>query len=83
MLNLVGGKFIIVEDGKPKAVLMSYEEFSDLAVPEVARRLTRVLSEAEEINKEVTKAQLVDWQDETPQSLETAGPEEIKIEPLD
>jgi hypothetical protein len=79
LLKLIGGKFIIVEDGKPSAVLMDYQEFQDLAVPEAASRLRKRLEQIERVNEQVTHAQLLDLREEVIQDL----PDEIKIEPLD
>lgn len=79
VLKLIGGKFVIVEDGQPKAVLMSYDEFQELAAPAAAGRLVERLSKAEEVNELVTHAQLLDLREEVIADL----PEEIRIEPLD
>ena len=78
LLKLVGGKFVIVEEGKPRVVLMSYDEFSELASPHVAAKLAEKFQKIEEVNREITKSQLFDLRqevivDDTP---------EIKVEPL-
>lgn len=78
LLKLIGGKFIIVEDGKPEVVLMSYEEFQDLAVPVYAGKLAERITQAETINEQITTAQLLDLREEVIAEL----PEEIRIEPL-
>lgn len=75
LLKLIGGKFVIVEDGRPTAVLMDYQEFENLAAPVYEQKL---VSKAEEINKEITQAQLQDLREEVMVDL----PEEIRIEPL-
>lgn len=79
LLKLIGGKFIIVEEGKPKAVLMDYEEFQDLAVPVCAGKL---ISKIEEINQKITEAQLQDLREEVIQENLPENFEEIRIEPL-
>ena len=76
LLKLIGGKFIIVEDGVPKAVLMDFKEFEDLAVPAYAGKLAQKLAAAEEVNQEITRAQLLDLREEVIQ-------EELTVEPLD
>lgn len=76
LLKLVGGKFIIVEDGQIKAVLMDYKEFEELAVPHYAGKIAQRLAATEEINREITRAQLEDLREEVIQ-------EEIRVEPLD
>lgn len=76
--KLIGGKFIIVEDGKPQFVLMSYEEFQELVIPQATRKLMEKVGEIEKINEAVTKAQLLDLREEV--IVET--PEEIRVEPL-
>ena len=75
LLKLIGGKFIIVEDGTPAVVLMDYREFESLAAPAQERKLTVKI---EEINKAITSAQLQDLREEVMVDL----PEEIRIEPL-
>jgi PHD/YefM family antitoxin component YafN of YafNO toxin-antitoxin module len=75
LLKLIGGRFIIVEDGKPTVVLMSYQEFENLAAPIYEQRL---VSRVDDINKEITQAQLLDLREEVMVDL----PEEIRIEPL-
>ncbi len=79
LLKLIGGKFIIVEDGQPRAVLMSYEEFQDLALPYYAGKAASDLQKTEEVNRRITSAQLLDLREEVITDL----PPEIKIEPLD
>lgn len=91
LLRLVGGKFILVEDGQPQAVLMSYAEFSELAAPAAAGKLEErfaSLAAAEEVNREITRAQLDDLREEVVVDLPTevlqeADETEIRIEPLD
>ena len=88
LLKLIGGKFIITdEQGSPRAVLMSYDEFSDLAAPGIEKSLMEKFAQAEKVNAEITKAQLQDLREEvvSPEpnfNLEEAGSEEITIEPL-
>ncbi len=77
LVKLLGGKFVIVEDGKPRAVLMNYEEFADLAAPKVASRL---VDQIERINEQITTAQLQDLREEVIVDLPQA--DEIRIEPL-
>lgn len=80
LTKLIGGKFIIVEDGVPRAVLMDYDEFQKLAAPKATEKI------AERINDVITKAQLFDLREEV--MVEDAGQllggaaEEIRIEPL-
>lgn len=64
LLKLIGGKFIIVEDGQPKAVLLSYEEFQELVVPRLTEKLLEKAEKIEKINQEITQAQLADLLDE-------------------
>lgn len=78
LLKLIGGKFIIVEDGKPIAVLMDYQEFQDLAVPVYARKIA---DQVEELNRKITNAQLQDLREEVIQD-DAREIEEIEIEPL-
>lgn len=79
ILKLIGGKFIIVEEGEPKVVLMDYQEFQNLAVPSIAGKLAERISEIEDINKQITKAQLT--ADEGLLAENTV--DEVRIEPLD
>ena len=58
ILKLTGGKYIIVEDGVPKAVLMDYDEFQKLAMPQATEKI------AERINEVITRAQLLDLREE-------------------
>lgn len=74
LLKLIGGRFIIVEDGKPLAVLMEYSEFQELALPKYAAELA---SKIEEANKEITNAQLQDLREEVVVELP-----DIRLEPL-
>lgn len=70
VVKLVGGKFVLVEDGEPRAVIMSYKEFEELVVPKVAGELAqRVVSLEDSINQEITEAQLEE-------------DDEIHVEPL-
>lgn len=86
LAKLVGGKFIIVEDGKPSMVLLDYREFSELAAPAAA---SKVSGQIERINRQITTAQLQDLREEViaesfsllPDEAEREG--EITIEPLD
>lgn len=81
LLKLIGGKFIIVEDGKPRAVLMDFKEFEELAVPQVAGELVGRIKEIEEVNRQITTAQLLDLREEViAEELDTE--EKIRIEPL-
>ena len=79
ILKLMGGKFILVEDGRPYAVILSYDEFQELAAPWAERQLIRRLREIEEVNRQVLTAQLLEGAAES----EVEHPEEVKIEPLD
>ncbi len=78
LLKLVGGKFIIVEDNEPRAVLMSYDEFQEMALPGAVKKVAETASRVEEVNKQITTAQLLDLREEV--IVDT--PEEIRIEPL-
>lgn len=78
LLKLVGGKFVIVEDGVPRAVLMSYEEFQTLAMPHAQKKVSEAASRVERINELVTHSQLLDLREEVIQE----SPEEIRVEPL-
>ena len=80
ILKLTGGKFVIVEQGEPVAVLMSYKEFEDLTVPKIASELMEQLSRIEDINKQITSAQMVDLREEV---IDKDNSEEIRIEPID
>ena len=90
LVKLVGGKFVIVEDGKPTAVVMSFQEFEDLVTPSVTAGLVERMSNlmdngTEEVNAEVTRAQLQDLREEVidldfGQKQES---DEITIEPLE
>lgn len=78
LAKLVGGKFIIVEEGKPSVVLMDYKEFSELAVSGIVDKLTNKI---ESVNREITTAQLQDLREEViADGLEI--PPDITIEPL-
>lgn len=83
LLKLIGGKFIIVEDGKPTAVLMAYEEFENLAAPAYESEL---LDRVERVNQEITRAQIRDLREEViaewPVSRAGEGEPELTIEPL-
>ena len=79
LLKLIGGKFILVEDGKPHAVLLSYDEFQKLILPVAEEKVLGKLREIEEVNRQVLTAQLL----EGGQDSEVEHPEEVKIEPLD
>ena len=93
--KLIGGKFVFIEDGEPKAVLLDYKEFQDLAVPSIAGKLAERISEIEDVNRQITKAQLKDMREEivTPEegilagntvsNFEENASDEIRIEPLD
>lgn len=86
LLKLTGGKYIFIEDGEPRAVLMDYHEFEELAVPHYAGKLAREFQETERVNREITKAQLADLREEVIADiadLEANIEEEIRIEPLD
>ncbi|MBI4049857.1 MAG: hypothetical protein HY398_00215 [Candidatus Doudnabacteria bacterium] len=80
LLKITGGKYILVEDGQPKAVLMSYEEFSDLAVPRIAGELA---NRVEQINQEITHAQVLDLREEVIAEPDLPVAAEITVEPLD
>lgn len=86
-----GGRFIITdENGNPKAVLMSYNEFEELMVEKVAGKIIEDLKDVENINAEITRAQLTDLREEvmredfmiTPQTVTFAGDPDIRVEPL-
>ena len=79
LLKLIGGKFILVEDGNPQAVLLSYDEFQEMALPGAIKKVAETASRIEDVNKQITTAQLLDLREEVIQDL----PDEIKIEPLD
>lgn len=91
MVKLTGGKYVIVEDGVPRAVLMSYEEFSELAVPAAAAKVAEKIAGleiAESVNREITTAQIQDLRDLREEvilddDLEIAPDQSIRIEPLD
>jgi len=82
---------VIVEDGKPKAVLMDYKEFEELVTPRIVDSLVGKMSEIEGVNKEVRKAQLQDLREEIIQpdmdviseDVVADLDEGITIEPLD
>lgn len=76
LLKLVGGKFIIVEEGRPRAVLLSYDEFKELAAPAYEARLVKKLNDAEIANREIMQAQLQDLREEV-------IAEGFTVEPLD
>ncbi len=78
LLEVLGGKFVIVEEGKPVAVLLSFKEFENLAAAGLTQELALRLKKIEEINDLVTRAQLLDL----PEEKEPQQPEEIRIEPL-
>jgi len=90
ILRLVGGKFIIIEDGRPSAVLMDYKEFEDLVAPGIIDGLVGKMGDIELVNRQITKAQLQDLREEVLQpdfgseaaDSEEADPE-ITIEPLE
>lgn len=79
--KLIGGKYVIVEDGKPTAVLMGYQDFEDLALPSAAGRIAKQIADIEQINSQITKAQLTDLREEVIADLPFN--EGITIEPLD
>lgn len=95
MLKLTGGKYVIVEDGEPKAVLMDYKEFEDLMLPTASDKLIDQLSKIEMINKQISRAQMDDLRDEvvvsddefslnTQNSDESdSEDDELVLEPLD
>jgi len=76
ILKLTGGKYIIVEDGVPKAVLMDYDEFQKLAMPQATEKI------AERINEVITRAQLLDLREEVVVPDAPEAEENITIEPL-
>lgn len=88
LVKLIGGKYIIVEDGKPVAVLMDYKEFDNLVAPtvtaELAKRASRLGRLEEDINQKITQAQISDLREEviSPDFVPEV-PDEIRIEPLD
>lgn len=82
LLKLTGGKYIFLEDGQPSAVLMTYQEFQDLAIPHYAGKLAEQLAEAEAVNREITSAQLEDLRAEVIAEDEQEK-NQIRIEPLD
>ncbi len=70
-----GGKFFVMDEaGEPKLVIMDIEEYQGLLLGKVAREV----SDVEEINKEILKAQL-----EQPLAVttETSGPH-VVTEPV-
>jgi len=76
---MIGGRFIIIDDsGNPKAVLMDYKEFENLMVEKVAGDLARNLAEVQEINQEITRAQMDDLKIE----VENEETNRIRVEPL-
>lgn len=87
MLKLVGGTYVIVEDGNPRAVLMEYGKFEELVTPHAIDKIANQVSEIEKINKQITSAQ----QDELPDELlfeeidDTRGTNEddLHVEPID
>ena len=94
LLKLIGGKFVIVEEGKPVAVLMDYKEFENLAAPVYEKKL---IEKVEKINEEITEAQLRDLREEvitdwplapsrepfsTAQETLGSSDPELRIEPL-
>ena len=87
LVKLVGGKFVIVEDGKPTFVVMSYSEFEDIASVRVLGDLTeraRKLAATEDlVNKQITEAQLADITGEVIIGDQPVIEEKITIEPLD
>ena len=78
--KFVGGKFIIVEDGEPKAVLMDYHEFEDLVTPRVVDELKNRLNRIDDVNREITQVQLEE--DGVNEEEEIDQAPEIRIEPL-
>ena len=81
ILKLIGGKFIFMEDGKPKAVLMDYEEFEKLVEPLVTQKLVDKFEKIEAVNREITKAQMIDLRDEVIE--EVISEDVIRLEPID
>ena len=87
LLKLIGGKFIIVEDGRPKTVIMSYDEFQELAAPFYAGKLAGRAAGAEIVNKKITSAQIQDLNDslmeEVVQTQRMDSENDIRIEPIE
>jgi len=79
LLRLIGGKFILVEEGKPFAVILSYDEFQNLAAPAAEHKVFSRLEAIENVNREVLTAQLLEGSAES----DVEHPIELKIEPLD
>lgn len=79
LMKLTGGKYFIVEDGEPQAVLMDYQEFEKMAVPHYANKLAERASRADEVNQQIAAAQLQDLREEVIQE----EPEEVRLEPID
>lgn len=76
-LKLTGGKLIIIdESGDPKVVLMSFQEFEDLAVSKISGELAKKLAKVEVINREITEAQVDDLREQV------MAEETIRVEPL-
>ena len=72
-----GGRFIITdENGNPKAVLMSYGEYEELMTEKIAGKIVEDLRVVEEINAEITRAQLADLREEVMRE------DFIRVEPL-
>jgi len=88
IIKLVGGKFIIVEDGKPSFVIMDYAEFSELAsekaVNYLQNRVAGMEKLEETVNKEILHAQVQDLREEVidPDFEGNCGVEPITVEPL-
>lgn len=83
LLKLIGGKFVIVEDGEPKLVLMNYDEFQEMAAPFYAAELSEKLASAELVNKEITRAQAEDLNGDLMEEVIAGDEDEIRIEPLE
>ena len=75
-----GGRFMITdENGDPKAVLMSYQEFEDLMSEKVAGELVAKLESVEKVNAEITRAQMQDLRAEVIQEDFT----QLTVEPIE
>lgn len=73
LLKVTGGKFVIVEQGQPMAVLLGFDEFESLAMAQDMDGLA--------VNQEITNAML---DDELKQQviLPEESDDDIRIEPL-
>ena len=86
LINILkfGGRFMITdENGDPKAVLMSYDEFEDLMTERVAGDLAAKLDAVEKVNAEITRAQIHDLREEVMrEDFVGNGVADLTVEPL-